>query len=77
MKAQVDGIWSEDKGFLKKDQVRIYTAKDLVPVVSLASLTASILWSLTADTVMNYLGPLSTTSLGQIAFLCTAGCLFS
>ncbi|MBE0524772.1 MAG: PIN domain-containing protein [Methanosarcinales archaeon] len=35
MKAQVDGIWSEDKGFLKQDRVRIYTTKDLVEFIGL------------------------------------------
>ena len=35
IKAQVDGIWSEDKGFLKQDIIRIYTTKDLVELISL------------------------------------------
>lgn len=35
MKAQVDGIWSEDKGFLKQDRVKIYTTKNLIELINL------------------------------------------
>jgi predicted nucleic acid-binding protein len=35
LKAQVDGIWSEDKGFLKQDRIRIYTTKDLIEFTGL------------------------------------------
>ncbi len=35
IKAQVDGIWSEDKGFQRQDRVRIYTTKELIELVSL------------------------------------------
>lgn len=34
-----------------------FPLREILPVVSLASLTASVVWALTADTVMNYLGP--------------------
>ena len=34
-----------------------FSVKEILPVVSLASLIASIIWALTANTVMNYLGP--------------------
>jgi len=34
-----------------------FSVKEILPVVSLASLIASILWALTANSVMNYLGP--------------------
>ena len=34
-----------------------FSVKEILPVVSLASLIASIIWALIADTVMNYLGP--------------------
>ena len=35
-----------------------FSVKEILPVVSLASLTASILWALAADTVMDILGPI-------------------
>jgi len=34
-----------------------FSVKEILPVVSLASLIASIIWALTANTLMNYLGP--------------------
>jgi len=34
-----------------------FSVREILPVVSLASLIASIIWALTANTVMNYLGP--------------------
>jgi len=33
MKTKVDGIWSEDKGFLQQHHVKVYTTKDLLELV--------------------------------------------
>jgi predicted nucleic acid-binding protein len=34
IKASVDGIWSEDKGFQRQDRIRIYTTKELIEIMS-------------------------------------------
>lgn len=34
-----------------------FRVKEIVPVVAVASIIASVFWATTADTVMNYLGP--------------------
>lgn len=34
-----------------------YTVREILPVVAIASLTASVFWAMTVDTVMKYLGP--------------------
>lgn len=33
MKNKVDGIWSEDKGFLQQNHVKIYTTKELLELI--------------------------------------------
>ncbi len=33
MKTKVDGIWSEDKGFLQQNHVKIYTTKELLELI--------------------------------------------
>lgn len=33
MKTQADGIWSEDKGFQRQNQVRVYTTKELLELI--------------------------------------------
>lgn len=35
-----------------------FTLREILPVVSLASLTASVFWAMTAKTAMKYLGPI-------------------
>ncbi len=32
MKTKVDGIWSEDKGFLQQNHVKVYTTKELLVI---------------------------------------------
>ncbi len=33
MKTKVDGTWSEDKGFLQQNHVKIYTTKELLELI--------------------------------------------
>ena len=46
-----------------------FPVREILPVVSLASLTASMVWAMTADTVMNYLGPVQQYIPFFIVFL--------
>ncbi|MCL7475403.1 MAG: small multi-drug export protein [Methanosarcinales archaeon] len=34
-----------------------FTVREIIPVIAIASLIASVFWAVTADTVMKYLGP--------------------